>query len=109
MSEWAVAENPGKVGNVQAVIFFILTMLAVLLVAVAVLVGLLTTRRSVSDWHSHIIATTNQLKNHDPATDEDERVVPLTTDLDSVIALEAVAGSAYLRAEELRKLELRGE
>lgn len=95
------------VGNVQAVFFMIITMLAVLAVAVAVLAGLLTTRRTVSDWQTHIKETTTQLKNQDPETEE--QVVPVTTDLDTVIAHEAVAGSAYLRAEELPKLELRGE
>ncbi|MDO5722228.1 MAG: hypothetical protein Q4P06_06790 [Actinomycetaceae bacterium] len=85
-------------------ILIIVTMLAVLMVALAVLFSLLVSRRTVSDWQSHIVATTNELKNP-----EEDPVVPQRTDLKTVIDEEAVGGSAYLTAEELPRFERRSE
>lgn len=85
------------------------TLTVIVALAVGVLVVLLVTRRSVSDWQIHFERTTNEWKNKDKneATKETPQVEPLSSDLETVMRTEGKAGSAYLRADELPSFEQR--
>ncbi|MDO5728710.1 MAG: hypothetical protein Q4P71_03705 [Actinomycetaceae bacterium] len=86
-------------------IFIIITTLAILALAVGVLFSVMVSRRSVSDWQTHLTQVTKQLKDGDHAEDEQPVIRPKRASLATVIDEESREGSAYLTAEEIPSLD----
>ncbi|WP_297556245.1 hypothetical protein [uncultured Actinomyces sp.] len=91
----------------QPAFFIFITLTVILALAVGVLVVLLVTRRSVSDWQVHLEKTTSEWKQADMDGSKPDPVTPRVSSLETVIRKEGREGSAYLRAEELPRLEQR--
>ncbi|MBS5826986.1 MULTISPECIES: hypothetical protein [Actinomycetaceae] len=91
----------------QPAFFIFVTLTVILALAVGVLVVLLVTRRSVSDWQVHLEKTTSEWKQADNEGQKPDPVTPRKSSLEAVIKKEGREGSAYLRAEELPSLEQR--
>lgn len=87
--------------------FFIIgTTLAILALAVGVLFALMVSRRSVSDWQSHLTQTTRQWKEREKDDDtSEEEIQPKRATLVTVMEQEAREGSAYFTADEIRGLD----
>lgn len=91
----------------QPAFFIFVTLTVILALAVGVLVVLLITRRSVSDWQVHLEKTTNEWKQADIDGQNPDPVTPRKSSLETVMKKEGREGSAYLRAEEIPRLEQR--
>lgn len=91
----------------QPAYFIIVTTIAILALAIGVLVALLVTRRSVSDWQKHLTETTQEWKKHSEQGLDPDPVKPKRTSLQTVMEEEGREGSAYLRADELPKFDHR--
>lgn len=87
----------------------LVTLTAIVALAVGVLIILLVTRRSVSDWQIHISETTSEWKKNNAEDREPPFVEPRTSSLQEVLKEESRQGSAYLRADELPAFDQRHE
>jgi hypothetical protein len=85
----------------------LITLTVILALAIGVLVVLLITRRSVSDWQVHLSETTSEWKRRNEEGEEVKPVEPRKSSLEKVLREESRQGSAYLRADELPKFDHR--
>ncbi|MDO5034168.1 MAG: hypothetical protein Q4E01_02145 [Actinomycetaceae bacterium] len=90
----------------QPAFFIFVTLTVILALAIGVLVVLLVTRRSVSDWQLHIERTSREWKRSEASEEEPlPQVQPRNSSLETMILKEAREGSAYLRADELPRFD----
>lgn len=85
----------------------LITLTVILALAIGVLVVLLLTRRSVSDWQVHLSETTSEWKKRNEEGEQVELVEPRKASLEKVLREESRSGSAYLTADELPKFDNR--
>lgn len=95
--------------GMQSAFYIIITSVIILGAAVSVIGVLFITRRSASDWQDRLRSTTEDLRQHRLEAFHQDNIEVHKTTLRDVIREQASVGSAYLRAEELPRLDRRGD